>query len=261
MAKSQMFSKVPDMGFLSVGESLQNQTTWEEVKADAIVSRAQPVTATLPKDVLWKARLLWSIAALSACLGIVDHEKVKQTKKMWKNAQQRLHHKTEFDARDSDPAINEAAQRVRGALLLGNGLAQTQLSLEEAIDFAHKQLELSQGELLSQDINDLKLQPLIDDIRTTTAQLTAALGITSGKNRDAARSLKIRQALSECRATFRAVLDDLNWLLSCELSHEEAKRLQTLRAPLVALHERYLQPDVKPKSVQNESADSVVKAD
>lgn len=247
MAKQKYFSLVPEKGFLSVRETLKDGKAWAAVDAQAIISGAQPITTTQPKDVLWKTRLLWSVSVLSNCLGLIDPQQLKEAEEAWENAQQRLHYKTELDARDTSPAIREAALRARNALLSGNGLAQNNLPFDEEVDFGRTQVELSQGELLSQDIAALNLQPFLDDIRLTTKKLAAVLGITDDTNRDVIRSIQIRKALDKCRATFRTIIDDIDWHLSCDPSPEEAKILNALRAPLAALHDRYTQPNAKEK--------------
>lgn len=241
MATSKYFSQVEDKGFIAFGENI-DQSAWEQVDAEAYISGAKPIKRDDPKDVTWKVRLMWAISAVVTSLGLTSTQEVRRAEGEWDSAQQRLHLKTDFDALDRDPAIREAAQRVRAALLLGDGLAQTNLPWAEEVEFGLTQLRLAGEPTLAPDITALKLQPLLDDIRATTAALAAALNINPDKNRDAARSVQARRALSECRRAFRDVLEDLDWHVSVQPTPQDAADLERLRAPLVALHARYSAP-------------------
>lgn len=238
MANPKYFTSVEDKGFIAFGERME-ESAWAEVDAEAQISGAKPIKRGDPQEVVWKVRLVWAISAVVTSLGLASAKDVLKVERAWDNAQHRLHLKTDFDARDRDPSTREAAQRVRAALLLGDGVDQNNLSWSEEVEFGLKQLRLASEAKLAADVTALELQPLLDDIRAATDALARALQISPDKNRDAARSVQARRALSDCRRTFRAVLEDLDWLISVQTSAQDAADLERLRAPLIALHARY----------------------
>jgi hypothetical protein len=201
-----------------------------------------------PKRGLLKARLLWALGVLMTNLGLPDAKEIRQIEGAWRNAQQRLHLKTEFDSRDDNGSVREAAMRVRAALLLGDGLAQNKLPWDQEVDFGRQQLQLAKEPGLGRDVDSLNLSSLLEQVRVTTDALATALNISPDKNRDAARSVQTRQAMDGCKAAFRAVLDDLDWHLNTQPPPDEVAKIQALRAPLIALHERYVEEKPKQKA-------------
>ncbi len=200
---------------------------------------------------LWKWQLSVSISALVSALGLGPDRAAAE--KAWDNDQRQLHFKTALDAGNKDPARSAAANRVRDALLLGEGTAQTQLPLQEEVDFGLKQIALSSASPLSDDCALLGLAPYLDNIRTSTLNLSRALGnpsalLSNNPSPSNTSGLKRRRrALEVCHHACDHIYSQILWLMDHLPSPTDRDRLSALALPLAKLLADYPRPPKTPK--------------
>jgi hypothetical protein len=236
MSTPYAFSKVSDKGFISLEVDL-TEGEWAKLPGPSANSEPPSLLEMNPPRA-WKHLLVISIATLVDALGLgPDRLAADQA---FDTSQRQLHHKTALDADDPDPEIRAAAQRVRAALLLGQGTAQTNLSFQEEVDFGLKQLALASRPPLKDDCDRLQLAPLLARIEAATFTLARAIGRPLGQppQPDAPRSVRIRSALSTCASTCRTILNEID-LFTRLSSPNDQRILAALRAPLDALLSRY----------------------
>lgn len=151
------------------------------------------------------------------------------------NTQRRLFHHIAIGADHENLAVRAAADRLRDQLLSGSGVAQTNLSCDEEVDFGRRQIALTrEGGPLAEDSKKVKLTQVLADVEKATEALAQALGRGTGEKRKAP-SKQIRDAVSECAAAFTGVHDDIAWFIGKTTPGAERDRLTALLAPLDAL--------------------------
>lgn len=237
------FSRVPDKGFFSHAEALE-QGAWAHITLP--VPSSTPAAAAPLLDMsgpqLWKWMQLHAIHCLLVACGFgpdraaADHA--------WDSAQHKLHLTTALALLNADKTLSAAAQRVRDHLLLGDGLAQTKLAYHAEVDFGFKQLGLARSDALQPDIQRLGLTDLIAEVESTTRALAAAVGHTTANlpataNATATQRVRERQALHACQSACNAVLGDIDHLLAQSPNPTDQARLHDLRLPLATLLDRY----------------------
>lgn len=160
-------------------------------------------------------------------------------KSSWDSTQKRLKALLDAAAVHPDAQVREAAERLRKALLLGAGEAQTKLKYQQEVDFGRQQVELASSSQVAADIALIGLGSVIDDIRDTTEALANAIGHGTSPQ---ILSKQLQAATTSCRATFASVATDLAWIIDHGTLDINRARATKLRAPLEALAARYPAP-------------------
>lgn len=229
------FSHVPDKGFFSLEESLQHGA-WR-----VITLPAPPVTSllTLSGPQLWKWTLLTSIHALLVAFGFGPDRAAAD--RAWDDTQRKLHFTVALALLSADADLRAAAERVRDHFLLGDGLAQTNLTYQAEVDFGFKQVALGRGDTFRDDLTRLNVTPLIDEIASTTLTLAQAIGHTAGQGTGRALTKREgqRRTMAACQRACNTVLTHIDLLLAQSPSPDDQKHLEALRLPLTALLDRY----------------------
>lgn len=232
------YGNVAARGFIGFEPALE-QDAWKEVVTKKYAEEAAKNAAVLlhaPLLVGWKLRLGWAIEGVVAALGA---RSLVELDAAWDAAQRRLFHRIAAGRDDEDPAVQAAADRLAARLLAGTGIQQTQLDLDEEVDFAHEQLRLT-GEdgPLAEDAKKAKLGDALAGVKKTTDALAKALGRGTGAKRQAP-SRRQRDAVAECAAAFNTIHDELVWLAGRAPAGAERDQLQALLKPLEDLLARY----------------------
>jgi hypothetical protein len=239
------YSYVPEKGFVGFDRDL-DLGAWNEIslKKIDVTNRLYDgkFLMTVPRPVVWKLRITWGITDLRLVLGTASSEVLERFDGSWDRTQRRLSFAVSSAAEHPDPTWRQAAERVRSALLLGNGTAQTTLGYDEEVDFGIQQVKLASEDPLAADIKLLALNDHIAEIGKTTEELAGGLGRTPGQKRTGARSTRLREALATCTAIFNSVHDEIEWLLAHVAPGETHDQLVQLHAPLQALLDRYPPP-------------------
>lgn len=226
-------------------EPVLEQDAWKSVVTQSYDSVTADNVAALmvaPLLVNYKLRLRLSIGSIIAALGATP---LTQLDESWDGSQRRLFHRIaiHLDARDRD--TRAAAERLSSQLLLGTGVAQTQLDFDAEVDFGRKQIALTQeGGPLAEDAKKLGLTDALAEVQAATEALAAGLGRDTAGGRKAP-SRRLREALNECSAAFNAVHDGLAWLIDHAPPGPERDQLVALVTPLERLLERNAPAPVK----------------
>jgi len=234
------YSRVTDKGYLGFHTDL-SEGAWGAIPLDPQLTAQQIVDKPLiklPADLRWKLRATWTIQDLAAAAGS-SLETVVDADRKWDSAERKLHLQSAFRLESDDPAIRAAAERVRNALLIGNGTEQTGWAHEREIDFGRSQVLLASADPLKSDIQLLDLGSIINEIATATEALAVARGRGHQAGTPLAPSIRIRKATAACSAAFNAIHEDLDWTIAHQAPGAEQDRLKALRAPLLALLARY----------------------
>lgn len=237
------YSYVTDKGFASFAREL-SEGAWKEVsikkydnETEPPVARASLLEAPLP--VVWKLRATWGIRALTRAMGTATADDLIMLDAEWDSSQRALNLALLTAAEHRDPEPRAAAERVRTALLMGGGTAQTQLSYEKEVDFGYAQLDLAGKAPLAADVKTTGLRGHLDRIREATDALAVGLGRTGGQRRTMSRARRIRDALAACSGAFNAIHDELGWILEHTAAGKDREPLAALHAPFLALLDRY----------------------
>lgn len=237
------YSYVPEKGFLAFSADL-SQDAWKDVSIKQLDTPPPLSLVTFlkaPRPVVWKLRLTWGIRALIDA-NATGAEAVAQLDEAWDSVQRKLHFCLGTAGEDKDIGRRQAAERLRGALLLGNGTGQTKLGWQEEVDFGRRQIKLAVEGPFADDVKKLSLKGLFEEIDATTEALASGIGRGSGKRRAGNRTARLREALAECVAAFNGVHDEIAWLLEYVEAGEERDHLAALLTPFEALLERYPAP-------------------
>ena len=231
------YGAVSDRAFVAFDQEL-DEGPWKEIvtkKHEEAAKESVLALLTVPRPVGWKLRLRFGIAGVLAALGAVSLAALDVA---WDAAQRRLFHRIGAAIDDEDRSVRDAADRLRGQLLAGNGIAQTQYTFDEEVDFGRNQIALTQsGGPLAADAKKCKLETALADVEKTTAALADGIGRGKSEKRKAP-SKQLREAMTECVAAFNAVHDDLAWFVRKAPSGAERDKLQALLGPLDSLLER-----------------------
>ena len=205
-------------------------------KADEQASENAALLLNASQPVIWKLRLRWGIAGVLVALGAIS---LAELDSGWDSAQRRLFHRVATGVDDNDPAVRAAADRLSAQILAGTGVAQTQYDYDAEVDFGLKQIALTQADgPLAADAKKLKLSDALADVAKTTEALAKGIGRGTGDKRRAP-SLKLRNAIAECAASFNGVHEDLAWVVGRTPPGAERDKLAALLAPLEALLARH----------------------
>ena len=235
------YGNVSDRGFVAFDRELE-EGAWKDIAThDHEMAAKQNIAAllTAPLPVVWKIRLRWGIASVIAALGAPSLAKLDEA---WDSAQRRLFHNIAIGVDSERPAVRAAADRLRERLLTGTGIAQTQLSCDDEVEFGFRQIALTQeGGPLAADAKKAKITDALADVQKTTEALAAALG-RSGREKRKAPSKRMRDALSACVSAFNGVHDQILWFLAQASPGAERDQLMALVEPLEALLARTENP-------------------
>lgn len=237
------YSYVPEKGFIGFQRELSSGE-WAEVSSKKYDTTDQTAGAGLvnaPQPVVWKLRATWAITALREALGR-SAVSIEALDARWDSSQRKLHFALGSALEDDDTEKREAAGRLRGALLVGNGTGQTKLSYDEEVDFGRQQVAITARGQLAADVAAVGLGALLKQIDDATESLARGIGRGPGNKRVGARSLRIREALMECAVAFNGIHDDIAWFLERTEPGEARRRLERMNAPFEALLERYPSP-------------------
>lgn len=239
------FTYVKSKGFISLREDIQSGARWKDINTSMYEDPSKPADIPLHKQpfpVKAKVRILRALGALLSALGaglldILDAA--------WDKTQRRFLLRVAFLLLDDDPQRQAAAQKIRRhpQLFLGDGTGQTNLPVRLEIDWGRQQIAILRSPEFAPLVALLELGEFVDEIERTTKELAQAVGRGEGEVADdtITRQKRIEIALKECRQACNSVLDDLNWLiLQPEATLEDKKELEEMRAPLLALLERYV---------------------
>lgn len=240
------YGYVPEKGFIAFARDLSSGA-WQAVvipkKLDPAAERWHATALMdLPRAAYWKLRASSAIEWLRAALGVGTAEVLEALDGNWDRLQRRLHHRIGDAEDDNVAAHREAAKRLRGLLLSGNGTAQTNIGYDEEVDFGWNQVELASKGAAAADVKLLGLDALIHEINTATNDLAKGLGRTPGQKRTAPRFARIRAALAECAGAFNGVHDDIAWAIAHSEPGPEQDGLKALLGPFEGLLERYPAP-------------------
>jgi hypothetical protein len=235
------YGYVPDKGFISCLNDF-SEGAWKDVSIKKYDNPEQKLAPALfegsAPPVRWKLRACWAIATLRDALG-AGSEILDQLDVDWDSAQRKLNYSVGMASEDEDPKKREAGERLRGALLLGNGIAQTKLSWEEEVDFGRKQVALTKEGSLADDARLVGLQLSLKAVEKTTEALARGLGRTSDQKRVGTRAARLREALAGCATAFNGIHSEITWFLDHTEDGPLRARLLLLLAPLQALLDRY----------------------
>ena len=254
-AKRHGYSHVSEKGFVAFSHDA-SEGPWAEVAIDAYDNEERTLgegALEVPRPVAWKLRATWSIATLRDALG-ASPEVLAGLDVSWDSTQRMLHHTLGGAQEDEDPEVRASATRLRGALLSGNGTAQTNLSYDEEVDCGRHQVELMTHGALAEDAARVGLAALRDRIHETTEALAEGIGRAPGNARTLARSRRIRAAAAACANDFNGIHSEIAWLIAHTPHGLVRTRLERMLAPFQALLERYPAPADAPASTEDEPA-------
>jgi hypothetical protein len=235
------YSFVSDKGFVAFAHDL-NEGAWKDISIKKYdVPDRMPALSLLeaPRPVVWKLRATWAIAALREILGGASEEALAQLDSDWDSAQRKLYYHLGGASEDKDSGKREAAERLRGALLRGSGTAQTTLGYDDEVDFGRHQLAILRSDPLAVDAKKVGLAAVVKQIEESTEALAKALGRGPGQKRSSPRSIRLREALTECSAAFNWIHQDLAWTAEHTPPGPARSQLDNLLAPFTALLSRF----------------------
>ena len=236
---AQGYGAVTDSGFIGFASDLQ-RGAWGEIATKKWEGSAEDSTASLlgaPGEVMMKLLLRGTIGRLLVALGATS---LVELDSAWDASQRRLFHRI-AEARDSeDPAVRSAADRLAAGLLPpSGGTEHTNYDLDAEVDFGEKQVALcSDGGPLYADMKKTKLEGALADVKKTTEALGKGVGRDLGQKRKS-RSIKVREALSECVTAFNAVHETLHLLAAGTPKGPGRDRITSLVEPLDQLLARH----------------------
>ncbi len=236
MGQSYGYGSVTEQGFVGFERSL-SEGAWRAVDVkglaneDGTLERGVEKLGVLPMS---KLRVRDAIAVLVSTLA--GSSAAGELDDAWDRVQTRLDAHLALKATDDDEAVAAAARRCRGALLAGNGTAQTQYTLRKEVDFGRTQVRLAATKPLADDVALVGIAATIKRVAETTEALAKEVPEGAG-DRPRGRYAQIRAAWNGCVAAFNGVHDDLAWILAHTPAGPERERVAELLAPFEALLE------------------------
>lgn len=236
---AQGYGAVTDSGFIGFAGELQ-RGAWGDVATKKWEGGAEDAAASLlgaPAEAMMKLLLRGSISRLLVALGatsLVDLDAA------WDSSQRRLFHRI-AEARDSeDPVVRAAADRLAAGLLPpSGGTEHTNYDLDGEVDFGEKQVALAaEGGPLHADVKKTKLEGALADVKKTTEALAKGVRPTGEKRKS--RSIKVREALSDCVTAFNTVHETLHLLAAGTPKGAARDHVTSLMEPLDQLLGRHI---------------------
>jgi hypothetical protein len=235
------YGYAPEKGFISFYRDL-SEGAWKDVSIKKYDNPDQELPPALlvggSAPVLWKLRATWAIATLQDALG-TGSAVLDQLDVDWDSVQRKLHFTLGSAGEDKDESRREAAERLRDALLLGNGTAQTILGWDEEVDFGRQQVALTSKGPLAEDAKKVGLLPILKEVDETTEALAHGLGRGPERKRAGSRATRVREALAVCAAAFNGIHNEMLWFLDHTKDGEARALLEQMLLPFQSLLDRY----------------------
>ena len=237
---------VSDKGFSAFAKDL-SEGSWKDISIqvyDVADHMPQQLIFEAPRPVVWKLWATWSIRSLDDALGYPAALAAERDVE-WDSAQRALNLCLATAAEHKDPAVRDAAVRLRGVLLKGAGAEQTILGHQAEVDYGRQQVLRVAKEPLSADA---ALIPGLADHMTRIDAATEALGEALGRSpgadakRAIAPSKRLREAMSACVTAFNSIHDEIEWTMLHTPPGAVRDQLVALHAPFLSLLERYPPP-------------------
>lgn len=149
----------------------------------------------------------------------------------WVLAQKRFGATLDLLALDDDPAIVQAARRVR-AVLCDDATDIVRRSADAKVDFGRNQLAVAATEDVAPLVAKLGLRDRLEEVRRCTDDLDGAGRDDDGR---ASRSQRIKQASVACAAAFNWVHEGLQFASQRATSASARESIDALLAPLEQL--------------------------
>ena len=234
------YSYVTDKGFTAYLREL-SEGVWKGISIKKYDTPDQKPAGLLdaPRAVVWKLRATWALVALGATNNAATQEALQRLDAEWDSAQRAGHLFLASAAEHPDPEHRAAAERLRAAILAGNGVEQTNYGYDAEVDFGWHQVQVTSSGPLAADVKTVGFGAYLKRIHEATEALSAGLGRAPGQNRAPARSKRVREALGVCRTAFNAIHDEMEWLLAHTPAGATQEELTALHAPFLALLDRY----------------------
>lgn len=237
------YGYVSEKGYMAFTHDL-GEGAWAAISITAYDNPEHTLPAnpfSVPPDIAWKLRAAWAIAVLRDALG-ASPEVLAGLDARWDASQRKLFHLLGAAESDQSKAIQDAAKRLKGALLSGNGTEQTTLSYDEEVDYGRNQVALMSSGPLVADVTLLGLAAMRDQISQDTEALGQGIGRGPGEKRVPSRSRRIRAAVASCAAAFNGIHGEIAWMIEHTPPGAVRTQLEAMLAPFQALLERYPAP-------------------
>lgn len=237
------YGYVSEKGYMAFTHDL-GEGAWASISITAHDNPERMLPADpflVPRDIAWKLRASWAIAVLRDALG-ASPEVLAGLDARWDASQRKLFHVLGAAESDHSKAIQDAAKRLKGALLSGNGTEQTTLSYDEEVDYGRNQIALMSSGPLVADVTLLNLAGMRDQINQDTEALAQGIGRGPGEKRAPSRSKRIRAAVGSCAAAFNGIHGELTWMIDHTPPGAVRTQLEAMLAPFQALLLRYPAP-------------------
>lgn len=234
------YGNVSEKGYMAFTHDL-SEGAWASVDISTYDNPERLLPADplqVPRDIELKLRATWAIATLRDALG-ASPEVLAGLDGRWDATQRKFNHILGAAAEDNNAAVREAAQRCRGALLEGNGIAQTIRTYDKEVDFGRNQVALMSSGPLVADVTLLDLAAIRAEIHQATEALAQGIGRAPGEKRDLPRFERIRATRAACATAFNGIHQDLCWLIEHTPAGAVRTQLEALLAPFEALLSRY----------------------
>jgi hypothetical protein len=223
---------------VSLQKSLQ-EGSWGAIDAKTYESApsllSAPILSVLKLRLLQKSLILAAIEGSSTDL-LSTHDG------RWDNAQKRFFLKISIAETEDESTIKEAAARVRKALTLGDGLAQTKLGYDEEVAYGEKQVLLaraskdpgSKDPSLAEDIAAINAEANIKEIEERTAEFKKVIKQTLGGADVTGRAARRKVASLDCITELNDAHRELEKHLNATTSAEIKAQIQKLQDELLA---------------------------
>ena len=213
---------------------------WEEIEIEAYKKVTDeleiPILSLIKRRIKQRGMtLLQAISTDSGELSTLDSR--------WDSPQRKLASRVREAESDEDVRLNNAADRLRPALLRGQGTAQTQLPYEEEVKFGKMQVGLARAPkkegqttpTIAEDLETIGATSLIADIEARTQEFEAGLAQVPPEARGTSRFARIKLATSDLIDELNHSHDELQRQIDAASSPETKDRLVKLLAVFQAL--------------------------
>jgi hypothetical protein len=234
------YSSVPKEAVIAFAKELE-QGRWAEIN----ISQYQSATdhLNIPVLPLLKIRLLRKINEFSQVVGSANSP-LQAADERWDAAQRKLEARITLAEQDDNEAIAKAGARLRNALLLGSGLAQTKLSYPEEVAFGHKQINLLRADKATgstyaspkEDAALLNLSGIINEIEQRTLSLEQIL---PKEGTELSQFDQLKEIYNDCISLLRSVHHELDLQKAATANGETRQRISELKAPFMNLLNQY----------------------
>ena len=234
------YSSVPKEAVVAFAKELE-QGRWAEISVDPYQGAADHLN--VPVLPLLKMRMQRKLQEFTQALGS-SNSILQAADERWDASQRKLEARITLAEQDDSEELAAAGDRLRNSLLLGNGLAQTNLSYPEEVAFGYKQIGLLRAEKAEnssfaspkEDAALLGLGGLVAEIEARTLALEQAL---PKEGEDTNRFDQIKELYTECLNLLRSVHQELDLQKSSTANGETRHHINELKAPFMNLLNQY----------------------